>query len=502
MAFFILLSCLSALVLAAILYAAVIQLISDAENHLPPGPWPFPVIGNVLHMSKLPHRSLARLAERYGPLMTVRLGTSLYIVASSPSTAREILQRHNASLSGRSPADAWRGGGHGDNSIFVLQPRRKWRMLRRLGAAHLFSPQRLQALQSLRQQVVCSRLLRDVLASVETGSLVSVRRVAFNAMVSLLWRAMFSNELDETAGQGLQDCVRAAMDLLMTPNVSDLFPFLADADIQGVRRRVAILIGKVYQLIDQQINHRMKSSHGFSSEHRTNDDLLDVMLNMSEQHDHSGATINRDVMRAFFTDLFVGASDTSSNTIEWALAELLQNPTTMSILQQELKTVLGSKTQVEDYDIDRLPYLQAVIKETLRLHSVVPMMSYRADATVQVQGYTIPEGSNVLVNVWAIHHNADVWTEPHRFIPERFLHREVDFFGRSFHFLPFGSGRHMCLGLPLANRMLNMMLGSLLHRFDWMLPEDVDRTDVDMKEKFGLVLSIATPIQVIAKKKM
>ncbi|GJM85193.1 hypothetical protein PR202_ga01621 [Eleusine coracana subsp. coracana] len=472
MAFFILLSCLSALVLAAILYAAVIQLISDAENHLPPGPWPFPVIGNVLHMSKLPHRSLARLAERYGPLMTVRLGTSLYIVASSPSTAREILQRHNASLSGRSPADAWRGGGHGDNSIFVLQPRRKWRMLRRLGAAHLFSPQRLQALQSLRQQVVCSRLLRDVLASVETGSLVSVRRVAFNAMVSLLWRAMFSNELDETAGQGLQDCVRAAMDLLMTPNVSDLFPFLADADIQGVRRRVAILIGKVYQLIDQQINHRMKSSHGFSSEHRTNDDLLDVMLNMSEQHDHSGATINRDVMRAFFT---------------------------VSIIIYYCHIYYA---KVEDYDIDRLPYLQAVIKETLRLHSVVPMMSYRADATVQVQGYTIPEGSNVLVNVWAIHHNADVWTEPHRFIPERFLHREVDFFGRSFHFLPFGSGRHMCLGLPLANRMLNMMLGSLLHRFDWMLPEDVDRTDVDMKEKFGLVLSIATPIQVIAKKKM
>lgn len=155
-----------------------------------------------------------------------------------------------------------------------------------------------------------------------------------------------------------------------------------------------------------------------------------------------------------FQDLFVGASDTSSNAIEWALAELLQNPRTMRNLQEELQTVLGSKAQVEDSDIDRLPYLQAVIKETLRLHSVVPLVSYRADATVQVQGYTIPEGSNVLVNLWAIHHSAQVWTEPDKFIPERFLDREVDFLGRSFDFLPFGSGRHMCLGLPLARRML------------------------------------------------
>ena len=200
-----------------------------------------------------------------------------------------------------------------------------------------------------------------------------------------------------------------------------------------------------------------------------------------------------------FQDLFVAALDTSSNAIEWALAELLQNPRTMNTLQEELRTVLGSKAQVEDSDIDKLPYLRAVIKETLRLHSVVPLVSYRAEATVQVQGYTIPEGSNVLVNVWAIHHNADVWTEPHKFVPERFLKKDVEFFGRNFEFIPFGSGRHMCLGLPLANRMLLAMLGSLVHQFEWELPE-LER-GVDMTEKYGLVLSMASPIHAIAKKK-
>ncbi|KAL6642541.1 hypothetical protein ACP70R_020722 [Stipagrostis hirtigluma subsp. patula] len=173
------------------------------------------------------------------------------------------------------------------------------------------------------------------------------------------------------------------------------------------------------------------------------------MLDMSEQQDGSDVIINHDVIRAFCTDLFVGASDTSSNTIEWALAELLQNPKTMLRAQEELKLVLGSQAHVEDSDIDNLPYLQAVIKETLRLHSVVPLVSYRAEATVQVQGYTIPKGSNVLVNVWAIHHNADVWVEPHKFIPERFLHNEIDFSSRNFDFLPFGSGRPFALDCPL-----------------------------------------------------
>ncbi|KAK3153656.1 hypothetical protein QOZ80_2BG0179170 [Eleusine coracana subsp. coracana] len=504
----IILLCLCALVIVVLSSYAILQLITDNKyRHLPPGPWPLPVIGNILNLSKLLHRSLAHLAEHYGPLMTIRLGTSLCIVASSPSTAREILQRHNSSLCGRNPADAWRGAGHGDNSIFVLQPHNKWRLLRRLGTTHLFSPRRLEELQPLRQDAVRA-LLQDVLAEsgAASGSLVSIRRVTYVAMVNLLWRAIFSNELDETTAQGLYDCMREAVTLIMTPNISDLFPVLAEADLQGVRRRMTTLLPRGYQLIDRQIDQRLRARQFGSGNHTSRpNDFLDVMLDMWEeqqQHHYCDVTINRDLMRVFFMDLFVGASDTSSNTIEWALAELLHSPKTMRNLQQELKTVLGSKAQVEDSDIDKLPYLQAVIKETLRPHPAVPVVSYRADATVQVHGYTIPEGSNVMVNIWAIHHNADVWTGPHKFIPERFLHKETDFFGRSFDYLPFGSGRHLCLGLPLAYRMLHMMLGSLLHQFEWTLPEQVERTSVDMTEKFGLVLSMRTPLLAIAKKKM
>lgn len=208
MAFFVL--CLCSLLLA-VLVASTVQLIIDACRHLPPGPCPLSIIGNLLAMSKLPHRSLARLAERYGPLMTVRLGTNLVIVASSPSTAREILQTHCASLSGRSaPTDAWRARGHSDNSIFVLQPcdgDDKWRTLRRLGMAQLLSPRQLDEQQPLRRDVVRG-LLRDVSDQAASGVPVSVGRVTFAAMVRLLGRAMFSAELDAVTSQEIHDCVR------------------------------------------------------------------------------------------------------------------------------------------------------------------------------------------------------------------------------------------------------------------------------------------------------
>ncbi|CAN6342705.1 unnamed protein product [Urochloa humidicola] len=502
-AFFLL--CMSSL-LPLVLSCYAVQLLKDARSHLPPGPSPLKIIGSILHMSReLPHRPLARLAERYGPLMALRLGTSLLIVASSPSTAREVLQTHNGSLSGRTTTDAWRGGGHAANFVIVLPPRcRKWRALRRLGTARLFSPRRLEVLSRLRQQVARGLLL-DVSEAAASrsgdGAPVGIQRVAFTAMLRLLWRAMFSDELGEAASGVVHDTVREAMALLMAPNVSDFFPVVAALDIQGVRRRMTTQVGRMYQLVDHQIDCRTRARESGGGGRACSDDLLDMMLDMSEQDDDGGIEINRDVIRAFCTDLIVAGADTSSNTIEWALAELLKNPEAMRKLQKELRTVLGSKPEVEDSDMDRLPYLRAVIKETLRLHPVVPMLSYKAEATVEVQGYTIPEGSNVVVNVWAIHHSADVWPEPFKFMPERFLmHKEIDYFGRSFEFLPFGSGRHICLGLPLANRMLPVMLGSLVHQFEWKLPDVARRNGVDMTEKFGLVLSMATPLKAIVKR--
>ena len=315
MAFF--LVCMSTLLFISI-SSYVFQLLADRHRRLrlPPGPRPLPLIGNLLDVAtELPHRSLARLAGRHGPLITVRLGTLLTIVASSPSTAREILQTHNGSLTGRSPPDAWLALGHAANSVFVLPPGRRWRALRRIGTEHLLAARQLDGARVrplLRDGVL--DLLRRVselsAAAAAEAPVVEVVHAAFAAMMELQWRAMFSAGLDDAAARALHDAAREAVALSLKPNVSDFFPALAAADLQGVRRGFARRVALVYRLVDEEIERRTRDRReagagggGTVSSCETKD-LLDVMLDMSlEQGKDDGVTIsvNRDVMRTFLT---------------------------------------------------------------------------------------------------------------------------------------------------------------------------------------------------------
>ncbi|BBG93900.1 cytochrome P450, family 71, subfamily A, polypeptide 20 [Prunus dulcis] len=178
------------------------------------------------------------------------------------------------------------------------------------------------------------------------------------------------------------------------------------------------------------------------------------------------------------------------------MAELLRNPEKLSKAQEELKHIIGQGKPVEESDITRLPYLQAIIKETFKLHPAAPLLIPRkAGADVEICGYIVPKGAQVLVNAWAIGRDPSIWENPNSFMPERFLGLDIDVTGRNFELIPFGGGRRICPGLPLAMRMLNLMLGSLLNCFDnWKLEDGVAPETMNMEDKFGLTLEKAQPL--------
>lgn len=176
------------------------------------------------------------------------------------------------------------------------------------------------------------------------------------------------------------------------------------------------------------------------------------------------------------------------------MAELLRSPDALSKARLELEQTIGKGKTIEESDITRLPYLQAVVKETLRLHPAVPLLLPRkALADVEIAGFIVPKGAQVFVNAWAIGRDELTWENPLSFMPERFLGSNLDFKGRNFELIPFGSGRRICPGLPLAIRMLHLMLGSLINSFDWKLEDE----NMDMEEKFGITLQKAQPLRVI-----
>jgi cytochrome P450 len=193
--------------------------------------------------------------------------------------------------------------------------------------------------------------------------------------------------------------------------------------------------------------------------------------------------------------MVVGGSDTSSNTIEFALAEMMNNPEVLMKVQEELEDVVGKDNLVEESHIHKLPYLHAVMKETLRLHPALPLLvPHCPSETTNVGGYTIPKGSRVFVNVWAIHRDPSIWEKPLEFDPTRFLDGKWDYSGNDFNYFPFGSGRRICAGIAMAERTVLYFIATLVHLFDWTIPQG---ENLEVSEKFGIVLKKKTPLLAI-----
>ena len=191
--------------------------------------------------------------------------------------------------------------------------------------------------------------------------------------------------------------------------------------------------------------------------------------------------------------------DTTSSTIEWAMAELLHNPKKLEKVRKKLQQVLGKgEQQLEEARVLELPFLRAVVKETLRLHPPAPfLVPHKSENDVELCGYMVPKNAQILVNEWAMGRDSSIWTNPNEFMPERFLESEIDFKGHDFELIPFGAGRRICPGLPLAYRTVHIVLASLLHGYDWKLANGVKAENLDMSAKFGLTLHKAQSLQAI-----
>lgn len=195
----------------------------------------------------------------------------------------------------------------------------------------------------------------------------------------------------------------------------------------------------------------------------------------------------------------MAGTDTSSSAMQWAMAELLNRPKTFQKLRSEIHSVVGTSRLVKDSDVPNLPYLRAVIRETLRLHPSAPLIIRECADDCMVDGFILKSKTRVLVNVFAIMRDPQIWSDPDEFLPERFLQmseekigeHQMEFKGQNFRFLPFGSGRRGCPGASLAMVMMHSTVGSLVQCFDWKVK---DSEKVNLEIGSGFAAEMATPL--------
>lgn len=198
--------------------------------------------------------------------------------------------------------------------------------------------------------------------------------------------------------------------------------------------------------------------------------------------------------------MFLATSNTSRITVEWAMALLLKHPDKMKKVQAELAASIRSKEFVEESELNKLPYLDAVVKETLRLQPPAPLLPRMVVVDgMSLGGFSVPIGTYVLVNLWAIGRDPAVWPKPEEFLPERFLgNQAADFRGLDFAYKPFGAGRRMCPGLDFATRLVPLLLASILHKIEWRLPGGMAPNKyVDLKDRYSMVLELAKPLNAV-----
>jgi len=196
--------------------------------------------------------------------------------------------------------------------------------------------------------------------------------------------------------------------------------------------------------------------------------------------------------------MFVGGTDTTATTLEWAVSELMKHPTIRKKAQEEVRRVVGNKSKVEENDINQMHYLKCIVKETMRLHPATPLLVPRETiSSVKLKGYDIPAKTMVYFNAWTIQRDPKYWENPEEFKPERFEHSQVDFMGQHFQLIPFGFGRRGCPGYNFATVAVEYVVANLLYWFDWKLPEtNSGEEDIDMSEIFGMALTKKEPLQL------
>jgi cytochrome P450 len=484
-------------------------------NLPPPGPRPWPVIGNLNLLGALPHRSIHELSARYGPLMSLRFGAFPAVVGSSVEVAEVILRTQDLAYLDRSRLACGKYTVYNYSGMLWSHYGPYWRQLRKLWMTELFSARQIRLTEGVRAEEVRAMLrdLHPTSTSTSTAAVVlkeHLLMVTLNVISRMVLGKKYVGEDAGSAAAATPEEFKWMVEEIFFLNgalhVGDLVPWLSWLDPHGYVGRMK----RLAKMFDRFIEHVLRE-HG-DRRRREGDafvprDMVDLLLQLA---DDPGLDfpLDRDGVKASVLELITGGTDTSSVTVEWAMSELLSKPDVLRKVTDELDRVVGRDRLVGEGDIPGLPYLNAVVKETMRLHPAVPLLVPRVSREhTTVAGYDVPAGTRVIVNVWAIGRDPTVWgDDAGEFRPERFLAgskmSNVDVKGQHLELLPFGAGRRMCPANGFGLRMVQLVLANLVHGYAWRLPGGMAPEELSMEEKLGISVSRLHQLKAIPEPRL
>ncbi|OVA17634.1 Cytochrome P450 [Macleaya cordata] len=464
--------------------------------NLPPSPPKLPIIGNLHQLGNLPHLSLRRLSDKFGPIIHLQLGEIPTVVVSSARLAKEVLKTHDLAISSRPRIYGAKYLFYNCTDIAFSPYGAYWRHIRKICILELLSAKRVQSYSYVREEEV-ERLIRRIADQSYKKNNVDLSKMLGLYANDVVCRSSFGRDFSEGGEydkHGFQKMLEEYQALLGGFSLGDYFPSMEWIhSITGIKSRLVNTTGRFDRFFDEIIEEHRNSKKAGKGDHK---DIVDVLLNIKKDDEN----LTMDNIKAVILDMFAGGTDTTFATLDWGMTELVTNPRVMEKAQNEIRTIVGDRKTVLESDLPQMHYLKAVIKETFRMHPPATVLMPRESMEdITIDGYNIPAKTRFTVNAWAIGRDPECWENPNVFEPERFMSSTLDYKGLDFEFIPFGSGRRMCPALTFGVAGIELSIAQLLHSFDWELPHSIRAEDLDMTEVFGITMHRISHLILIAK---
>ncbi|KAL8216163.1 hypothetical protein R6Q57_023000 [Mikania cordata] len=487
---------------------------SSNPHSLPPGPTPLPFIGCAIQMllNKPTFRWIHTLMDQYDTrILCVRLGPSTHVIAvSSPDIACEFLKKQDDIFISRPDAISASLISDGYLTAIMSPFGDQWRKMKRIINREMLSPTIQKWLQPKRDQeadhllrYICNQI--DQQDDVIDGGLINVRTMSrhffANAMTNIVFGKRFFGHGMEDGGPGDEetehvDALFVILKYLYAFCITDYFPWLrGKTDFDGHEKMVRNAVETVRKYQDPLVDERIRMWNNGTRKEKC--DILDVLITLENPK------LTPEEIKAQIIELMIATIDNTSNAIEWALAEMINEPKILKQASMEIDNVIDRQRVVEEGDVPQLNYIKACLKEAFRLHPFVPFLPPHVSITdTNVAGYFIPKGSHVILSRYLLGRNPNVWVDPLRFDPNRHLRgdgKQVSLSDDELRLISFSTGKRGCPGVTLGTIMTTMLFARMIHGFDWEAPGNQGFIELDENHDD---INLAKPLLAIAKRRL
>ncbi|KAK9069915.1 hypothetical protein SSX86_010313 [Deinandra increscens subsp. villosa] len=465
----------------------------DSKNgkNIPPSPPKLPIIGNFHQLGSRPNHNLHILSQKYGPLMLLHLGNIPTLVASSAEAAKEIMKTHDLAFCSRPSLTMPNILLYGSKSIAFSPYGEYWRQLKSLVVLKLLSNTRVKSYQKVRESEI-ALMIQELGES--RGTMVDMGFMFSSLTNNIISRVALGRKLD---GAKYNNLLSEWVEKFNVLDVGSHIPWLSWVDrVIGSVRRAKEVAKEFDEFLEEIIEEHVNKNKGEDGESNEGEDFVDILLDIQKENT-SEFTLQKDTLKALIMEAFAAGTETTQTSLVWTMSELIRNPRVMKKLRKEITQIAQGRSMISEEDLEKMSYLKAVIKESLRLHTPFSLLLPRElMQDVKLMGYDIAAGTQVIINAWAIGRDPTLWEKSNEFSPERFLNNSINYQGLQFKWLPFGGGRRSCPGIQFSVPVLELALANIVYKFDMALPNGIKNEDLDMTEEFGITIHRKSPLLV------